>query len=121
MHFICCMTPQPNVKILKLLQVQTSIHSFFVLQDVTKSKKWLIDCWKSGSICKISNFGTNFQNTNNHHLKVLIMLRKLLLIPCQRQKYHVLVLSVSLSNLTSKNFRQTSQWYPLFTLSLNVY
>ena len=35
-HF--CMNSQPDVKILKLLKVQTSIHSFFVLQVVLKGK-----------------------------------------------------------------------------------
>ena len=37
-HFICCMTPQPDLKVLKLSQVQTSIHSFFELQGVSKAK-----------------------------------------------------------------------------------
>ena len=100
MHFICCMTPQLDVKILKLLQVQTSIHSIFVLQGLSKTNYWLIDCWKSATICKVSSdFGTNFQNTNSHHAKGLIMLRKLLLILCQRQKYCAFILSVPLSNL----------------------
>ena len=32
------MTPQPNVKIVKLLQVQTSIHSFFCATSFVESK-----------------------------------------------------------------------------------
>ena len=53
------------------------------------------------------------QYANYHQIleqtsKVLIMLRKLLLILYQRQKYQALVLSVSLLNLTSKNGRQAN-------------
>ena len=122
MHFICCMTPQPNQKILKLLQVQTSIHSFLCNKVCQKqSSGWSI----AGNLGQCARYHRILEqnskiNTNSDNAKVLTMLRKQLLILCQRQKYHALVLSVSLSNLTWKNFRQTSQWYPLFTPSLKV-
>ena len=57
MHFICYMTPQPDVKILKLLQVQTSIHSFCArscverevvadrLQEIWTTKQCIIEFW----------------------------------------------------------------------------
>ena len=66
MHFNCWMTPKTIVKILKLLQVQASIYSTFVLQGVVKARYWLVNYWKSGPICKLSsNFGTNFQSFDN--------------------------------------------------------